>query len=183
MTGLCFAGFDPSIASCGIAAVYRHPGRYELLAAKRVATKASDPLELRVAIIGKELGALIRAFHPEVVGIEEQRQAQRGGFERGEFNYDNTKTLIVMGAAIMCAVDFGARPLLLSPQRAKIAVLGKGAGHADKKFVQARVMAMTGATRIPLDASDAVAIAIAAAQLSSGFVTPGDREGMRRAIR
>jgi crossover junction endodeoxyribonuclease RuvC len=161
---LVVASFDPSIGSAGVSAVRRAARGYDLLEARTVRTSADDPLEQRARVLWDALAALVRRHHATVLVIEQQAGAQVGAWEREEFNADNSKTVTTVGLALGVAFAYGARPLLLSPQQAKIAVLGRGNAHADKHRVREMVRRITGARKITLDASDAVALAIAGAQ-------------------
>ncbi len=163
MTALAFAGFDPGVTNPAVACVRRTATGYELLAAKTARTKPSDPLELRLRVIWELVSSLIRSFQPAVLGIERQAGAQVGAWRNQEFNADNSKTLWTCGVALGAALAYGAEPRILDPKTAKIAVLGKGYGNADKKTVQAWCEAITGA-KLSQAAADAVALAIAASQ-------------------
>lgn len=159
-----FAGFDPGIGSPAVAVIRRLARGYELLAAKTLRTSPKDTLEERLAAIWAGLSPVLRELHPGELGIERQAGAQVGAWERGEFNGDNSKTLWTCGVAFGCAVAYGVVPVIIDPKRAKIAVLGKGAGSAEKRVVRDRIQAMMGAAKLTLDASDAVALAIAVSQ-------------------
>lgn len=164
---MLFAGFDPSITAAGIALVRRVPNGYELVDARVVRTSASDTIVERCTAIWRALSAVLREGYPQRLTIEEQHGPQVGAYERGEFNADNSKTIVTVGLAMGCALAYGVPVVIMSPQQAKIAVLGKGGGHAEKSVVQAAVMRVTRAPkRIAQDAADAVALAIAGAQHS-----------------
>lgn len=158
------AGFDPGITSPGIALVTRLSVGYQLDEHRVVRTKTKDHDLDRYHQIFRAVAEVLTKWHPVALVIEEQRGAQVGAFKSGQFNGDNSKTLIVVGAAMGAAFAYGVNVVMVRPQGAKIAVLGPKMGNADKKQVQAAVLAITGA-QVPQDAADAVALAIAGAQL------------------
>lgn len=159
------AGFDPSITAAGLAVIERRGAELpQVLELATIRTESADPIEQRYRTIFDAVGRRVREHHIELVAIEEQRQAQLGAMQRGEFNYDNSKTLIALGAAIGAAFAYGAEIVFVAPQTVKVAVLGKGGGRATKQQVKDAVRALiarAGIKRFSADAADALATAIA----------------------
>ncbi len=159
-----FAGFDAGISSPGLGVVTRLPAGYRLEAHRVVRTKPRDTLEARCRLIFQAIAEVLTTWHPLALVIEEQRGAQVGAFQRGQFNADNSKTLVTVGVAMGAAFAYGIPVVLLTPKRGKLAVCGPKMGNADKKQVQDAVFRITGA-KVPQDAADATAFAIAGSQL------------------
>jgi len=157
-------GFDCGITSPGLGVITRLATGYRLDAHRVVRTKASEPLEARCHRIWQALSSAIAQWRPALVAVEEQAGAQVGAYKRGDFNADNSKTIMTVGLALGAAFAYGIDVTLIKPQRAKIAVCGPKMSRADKREVQAAVERITG-VRVPQDAADAVANAIAAAQM------------------
>lgn len=153
-------GVDPSITACGLGVVDRATRAILLIETIRSDTSESD--EVRFRRIHARVCAAIRSTRARAVAVEEQRRVQAGAHGRGEFNANNSKVSIVVGIAMAAAWAHGFPVFMVTPQRAKIAVLGKGAGNADKSRVKAAVARMVGADGVfSADAADAVAIACA----------------------
>lgn len=154
-------GVDPSIAACGIAAVDRAPRKILHLETVRSDTDSTDAA--RFQHIYARICTVLRATRARAIVVEEQRRVQAGAHGRGEFNANNSKTMVVFGLACAAAWAHGFPVFVVTPQQAKNAVLGKGNGNAKKPQVKAAVLRMLGpdAGRFSADAADAVAIACA----------------------
>lgn len=160
-------GADPGITACGLALVELGAGSSpRLVVTKRIATKASEPLGARLGVIWRVASELVIAHHPLVIAIEEQSGAQVGAFHRGDFNVDNSKTMIVVGLLVGCAHAYGIPVVWVRPQQAKLAVTGKGGRSADKAQIKRAVAAICGVEVGVLTeaGADAAAIAIAGAR-------------------
>lgn len=162
--GMVIAGFDPSIASAGLCVLERRPNGYRKLHHQVIRTKSADRPAVRVATIWDALSDAFRRYHPSCLVIEDQRGVQAGKHRDGEFTVDNSKTVGVAYVAMACARFFRIDVVEVQPKTAKIAVLGKGSGSADKRQVQAIVERLVG-EKLPLDASDAATMAIHGFQL------------------
>jgi Holliday junction resolvasome RuvABC endonuclease subunit len=159
-------GFDPGM-DCGIAVIKREGPRPELLFTQRVLTipKHGDD-SVRYARICRELALVVDLYRPRLVVIEDQKGVQVGAMGRGEFNGNNTKASVVVGCAIGIATDWDVPVQFVGAMRAKIALLGPGHGHADKKAVQRGVRIIFGLKAdLSEPESDAVAIALSGRML------------------
>jgi len=113
---------------------------------------ARDPLPLRLSRIYRELESLIREHGPDEVAIEEVFYA---------LNVKSALTLgQVRGVAMLAAAVAGLPVAEYSPLTIKSSVVGYG--RAEKRQVQHMVTRLLQLERVPepLDASDALAIAI-----------------------
>lgn len=126
---MIFLGLDPSIAALGFGLLELDGVRRRFVAAGTIRTRADAELEARLVHITTEVGALVRAHHPQRAGIEELRFVNAGE-SRARVNVDNSKSFMASGAAFAACLAYGCVPVLVNPQRAKVAVLGPGGGHA-----------------------------------------------------
>lgn len=165
-------GFDTGIVAAGLACVELGAANPRLVAQQRVATAAKDPIEARLAKIWHALARLILVHRPLVLGIEEQSGAQAGAFKRGDFNVDNSKTMMVAGLAVGCALAYGIPVVWVKPQAAKLAVTGKGGRSADKHQVKRAVAAIcqVDVAELTEAGADAAAVAIAAGRLHRAWM-------------
>jgi len=117
-----------------------------------VRLNARDPLEAKLAIIYRELCAVIREFEPEIVAIEDV------------FYAVNAKSALklghVRGVAMLAVAECGLRVAAYAPLAVKSAVVGYG--KAEKCQVQAMVARLLNLPSLPEppDVADALAIAI-----------------------
>jgi Holliday junction resolvasome RuvABC endonuclease subunit len=164
-TSAIILGFDPGIASPGVALIARKPaGGYRLIEHRVIRTTNTKSRQLslidRYNMIADGLSELIVRHKPTEAAIEEQSGVQAGAFKSGEFNASNSKTMVVVGAALAVCRVYRVPVFMIRPQRAKIAVCGPKSSKAEKPEVQAAVSRLIG-QEIPQDASDAVAQAVA----------------------
>ena len=145
-------GIDPGTASTGWGVVEARGQQLRALDTGVVETQASEPLELRLGRIFRDLDRLLEEHRPDAVAVEEiffgrnVRTAFSVGQARG----------VVLGAAGMRAIPCFA----YTPQAVKLSVCG--AGQAQKDQVQRMVKALLGLGAVPDSdhAADALAVAI-----------------------
>jgi len=160
-------GIDPGTRVVGYGAVVANPRGPRLFGAGVLKPGAGLDVPLRLAAILSEFEALLQEVRPDIVVVEQAfasrnlQSALRIGEARG----------IILAAAARC----GSRIVQFAPAVAKKALVGNGA--ADKTQVAAMVAATLGLSEAPkpLDATDALALALAhvlrsklAARLGSG---------------
>ena len=160
-------GIDPGLTRCGVAVVDGGPGR--TLAAVHIGVLRTDPdmpIENRLAAVTQGLAELIDEHGPDAIAIERV------------FSQQNVRTTMATAQAaamgLLLAGQRGIPVALHTPTEVKAAVTGNG--RADKAQVTAmvvRILRLPGPPK-PVDAADAVAIAIC--QLWRG-------EGQRRLAR
>lgn len=148
-------GIDPGLTRCGFGLVEGSLNGLESFRAVHAGvleTDASLEVELRLAQIHVDLGALLEEFQPDTVVVE------RVFFQR------NVKTAIPVAQASGIAVGLaGSRGIAVrqfTAQQVKLAVSGYGA--ASKAQVQSMVARLCGLTTTPepADAADALGLAI-----------------------
>jgi Holliday junction resolvasome RuvABC endonuclease subunit len=138
---------------------------------KTVHTGTSAPLHDRIGEIYEGINVACDAFIDldfveVVVACETQAGVQEGKRRSGETSADALLVQQVVGIARALALRYHLRFVDVSPQEAKIAVLGRGGSTADKAQVNRAVRALVTGLPDKMDehSSDAVAIAIAGAR-------------------
>lgn len=158
-------GVDPSVACCGLGAIDRDTRKILLLETVRTSTEHTDAARFRY--IYQRICAALRSSRARALAVEEQRRVQAGAQSRGEFNADNSKTMVVFGLAMAAAWAHGIPAFVVTTQRSRIALLGKGRGNAKKADVKRAVDRMAGEAFgvFSTDAAEAIAIACGVSQL------------------
>lgn len=140
------ASVDPGLAHVGWAVGARYGAKLDLIESGYIETEPSEDLDLRLRTIWVGLAKPFKAYRPAVVGVENQSpasvgkrvmqlKAARSGEKAGGWNASNDQVFEVVGIAKAVAWSFGARVVLFTPERAKIAACGPGKGRATKSEV------------------------------------------------
>jgi crossover junction endodeoxyribonuclease RuvC len=148
-------GIDPGTLVVGYGAITIRSRSTGFLGAGVVRAGRGSPVPERLARIQERLLALLEEIRPDLVVIERAFAAKnvQSALRIGEGR----------GVALACAAAFGAEVLEIPPASAKKSVAGHGAAG---KAQVARMVAVALGLREPpkpLDASDALALALAAA--------------------
>ncbi|MGE0478856.1 MAG: crossover junction endodeoxyribonuclease RuvC [Phycisphaerae bacterium] len=152
-TGLQRTGY--AILSAGSRA-----GEYRLVEAGVVRIRPQAALEIRLAELLANIGALLDAHAPRLLACEELYA-----------HYKHPRTAILMGHArgvvLAAAAARALRVIPVSATRVKKTLTGNG--HASKAQVQRAVAATLGLARVPepSDVADAIAIALCGLRLAS----------------
>ncbi len=145
-------GIDPGLAATGFGVVDGDGRAATVVTLGAIRTSAKDARAQRLAQIAEFIGALIEEHRPQELAIEQQYVAHnvRSAFAIGE----------VRSAAMVAAATRGVAVHEYAPAAVKEAVTGYGA--APKEQVRHMVMVHLGLSEqpSPLDASDALAIAL-----------------------
>lgn len=146
-------GIDPGSRFTGYALVERSGNRLRCLRAGRFSLKGELPERLEQLFRG--LDALIHDERPELAAIE------------GIFHARNAGSALILGqargAAVVCCRLAGLEVLEYAPSTVKQAIVGTG--RAEKEQVRKMLCMILGLQELPsLDASDALALAVCAAQ-------------------
>ncbi len=145
-------GIDPGTAITGYGVISEADGGPRALAYGVIRTPAKQELSLRLVTIYAELNALLDAYTPDAVAVEEV------------FFSKNARTALSVGHArgvVLLAVAQRGIPLFhYKPTQVKQAVTGYGG--ADKRQIQEMMRMLLGLDDIPRpdDAADALAIAL-----------------------
>lgn len=146
-------GIDPGLTRCGYGCLeWSGPNRVRALSAGVIRTDASEALPQRLATMHAEMTSLIDEFAPTVVAIE-----------RVLFQVNVSTAMAVghaSGVVMAAAATAGCDVVQYSPNEIKLAVTGYGS--ADKQQVERMVRAQLKIDKElkPVDAADAVAVAL-----------------------
>jgi len=157
-------GIDPGLSRCGYAVIDFDGRNAEAVEYGLIRTSSKEPSTKRLKDIAAELGKVIDEFGPTECAIE------RVYFHR------NVSTAIdvamVMGAALVLAMEKGLETRQYAPLQVKRAIVG--VGRADKLQVQKMVATHYRLEEIPKppDVADALAVALTHAYLRNSYYDP-----------
>lgn len=155
---MIYLGIDPGTATTGFGIIKKTKNtkqEYEILEFGVVLTPKTDSDSKRLQIIYEDLGALIKKYKPDFIGIEKL------------FFATNARTAMTVsqarGIALLVSEQANVPILEFTPLQVKNTLCGYG--KADKKQVQSMVQQTFKLKNIPKpdDAADALAIALCAA--------------------
>ncbi len=153
-------GIDASLRGTGLAVIEQQGSRITSLHWEVVKMNAKAPHSECLRSIRERMDAVIATHQPEAAAIE------------GGFFFKNAKVAMILGevrgVAISCCATAEVPIFEYSPRRAKQNITGWGA--APKEQVARMVMSVLGLSEAPpLDATDALALALCHAQTSRGL--------------
>ena len=155
-------GIDPGTTATGFGLIRARGDRLHLLEAGVLRSASGLPLPLRIRQLCAELEALLDRARPDEIALEGLFAAR---------NIRSALTLAQLRGAFLLIL--ARREVLLaeySPRAVKQAVTGQGG--APKEQVRSMVLRLlgtaAGASPVPLDASDALAVAICHAHTATG---------------
>lgn len=150
-------GIDPGSRRTGWGVVERKAGRLVGIAASVITLDGDADIAVRLGTLAKELSAVIAEFKPSEAAVEDVFQAK---FARSALVLGQAR-----GVVLATAADAGLTVTAYPPAVVKRAIAGSG--RSEKDQVARLVGAILGLTKLPaVDATDALAIAIAHAQRS-----------------
>jgi crossover junction endodeoxyribonuclease RuvC len=167
-------GLDPGLARVGYGLIRVEGSRYRHLDHGVIRTRAQAGTGPRLLQIHDEVERLLREHRPESAGMETLF------FARGTPNA--LQVAEARGVLLLCLIRNGVPVSEYTPSQVKLAVLGRGAGRAEKQQVQEMLKLLLGLKRAPrpYDAADALAIAVC--HCNSSWTTVAARiPGPRRA--
>lgn len=151
-------GVDPGLRVTGYGAIELATRGPRLIEAGVIVPEPGEPLERRLGALYDELCAVLAATQPDVMAIEELWTA-----------YRNPSTAVLMGHArgVLCLAAHcaGVRVRHLGHSHVKRVLVGSGAARKDqvKRMVMVQLRLVT--TPQPNDVSDALALALALANI------------------
>lgn len=156
-------GIDPGSIRTGYGCVDTDGSRHRLVSCGAITSKTGALLPARLARIYEELTRLLAEASPEAVVIENLFHAKH---VRSALTLGHAR-----GVAVLAAVQTGVPVVEYTPAEIKQAVVGHG--RAEKTQVQRMIMLLLGLDTAPspLDASDALAVAICHAHQCGGRPT------------
>jgi crossover junction endodeoxyribonuclease RuvC len=145
-------GIDPGLTRCGYGAVRRQGGTLVAVTHGVIGTSPDDGLPDRLAALERGIAALLDEIRPSAVAVE-----------RLLFQH-NVRTAVAVGQAsgiVLASTAHRRVPVThYSPNEVKLAVTGSGtAGKAQVQAMVTRVLRLDEAPT-PVDAADALALAI-----------------------
>jgi crossover junction endodeoxyribonuclease RuvC len=150
-------GIDPGTRVTGYGAVDRHGGRFRCVTHGVVKPPARAGLGERLVVLHDALDELVRRVAPDVVAVEDCFYAKdaRAMLKLGQ----------VKGLVLLVAARAGIEVCEYPPRRVKQSVVGNGNATKEQvRFMVERIVAgvaqVAGERRLPLDLTDAVAVAV-----------------------
>jgi crossover junction endodeoxyribonuclease RuvC len=145
-------GVDPGTLSTGYGVVQRTGSGVRLVTSGAISNPSTRPLPDRLRTIHDVLTGIIGRYHPHEFAIE---TAFYGKNAQSALKLGHAR-----GVAILCAVQRGLPTTEYSPRAVKKSVVGTGAASKEQVQYMVREILRLGPQTMPLDASDAVAVAI-----------------------
>ena len=145
-------GLDPGTLVTGYGFVARTDAGMTLVAYGTIQNERGRPMPLRLQRIHDELTGLIEKYHPDEFAIESSFY--------GKNAQSALKLGYARGVALLAAVDRHLPTTEYSPREVKKAVVGNGNASKEQVRFMVRSLLCMDASRLPLDSSDALAIAI-----------------------
>ncbi len=146
-------GIDPGSINTGYGCVETVGNRFAPISHGVIkAGSSSDPVASRLDKIDRELRYIMKEVRPAAVSIEEAFYGKnvKAAFRIGE----------VRGIAILAATQLGIEVFQYSPAVVKKSVVGNGNAHKTQVLEMVRMILGIREEKIPLDASDALAMAV-----------------------
>jgi Holliday junction resolvasome RuvABC endonuclease subunit len=166
-------GIDPGFAFLGIGVLDMSNSAARVLHHETFKTTTKDTDSDRLDALCERIICMIDEYQPALVGYENQAMAEVGaqmrrekqaeeGVAAGGTSYSSRRVHEISGA-IRCAARLFELPCYcLAPATIKVAVLGKGGGHAKKDRVKLAVRTIFHVKGCSEHAADAIAIGLAA---------------------
>ncbi len=149
--GRVVAGIDPGLARTGYGFIAAEGERCRVLESGTIVTDSHLPEAERLRVLYAQLLGRFRRLRPELVVVE-----------RLFFNRNARSALSVgqaRGVALLAAARAGVRVVEVSPQQAKLAVSGQGAGTKEQVGFMVRALLKLQGSPGP-DEADALAVAL-----------------------
>jgi crossover junction endodeoxyribonuclease RuvC len=162
-------GLDPGLARVGYGLVRVEGSRYRHLHHGVIRTRAGAGAGSRLSAIHDQVERILLEYHPDSAGIETLffSKATPSALQVAE----------ARGVLLYCLAEHRVPVQEYTPGQVKLAVLGRGAGRAEKQQVQEMLKLLLGLKRLPrpYDASDALAIALCQCNATWGTVAERKR--------
>lgn len=149
---------DPGLTRCGIGVINSNP--LSLIDVGVLKSHAESPLEQRLMEIDQQIRNWINQHSPDVIAIERV------------FSQHNVRTVMgtaqVAGIALLAAAQADIRVVLHTPSEVKAAVTGSGRAKKDQVANMVQQILKLESIPKPVDATDALALAICHVWRGSG---------------
>jgi crossover junction endodeoxyribonuclease RuvC len=145
-------GIDPGSDRTGYGCIDSDGSRHRLVVCGAIATRSCKTFPDKLALIHRELSALIAARRPAIVAVE------------NVFHAANVRSALKLGhargVALLAAVEQGVEVAEYTPAEIKRAVVGYGRAEKHQVGEMVRLLLGLGDVPEPHDAADALAVAI-----------------------
>lgn len=163
-------GFDPGLATLGFGVLDLQPASTRVLEYGDIGEPdAQLPNAERLNRICVKVDGIMNRWCPDVMGIEAQAGVHVGKDREGQPGHLSLRFVhAVTGILRMAACTALAEAIPCyepQPVSVKVALLGRGHGHAEKAAIKAGVERLLGVKRPSSHAADALAVAICAVRL------------------
>ena len=141
---------DPGLTRCGIGVI--ESNSMSLIAVGVLKSGAEEAIEKRLMQIDLQIREWIKLHRPDVIAIERV------------FSQQNLRTVMgtaqVAGVALLAAAQFDIKVVMHTPSEVKAAVTGSGRAKKDQVAQMVQRILKLDAIPKPVDATDALALAI-----------------------
>ena len=141
---------DPGLTRCGIGVI--ESNSMSLIAVGVLKSSAEEAIEKRLMQIDLQIREWIKLHRPDVIAIERV------------FSQQNLRTVMgtaqVAGVALLAAAQFEIKVVMHTPSEVKAAVTGSGRAKKDQVAQMVQRILKLDAIPKPVDATDALALAI-----------------------
>jgi crossover junction endodeoxyribonuclease RuvC len=147
-------GIDPGTVKCGYGIIKKTENKRECLGYGVIYVPSKLEMPNKLAYIYNEIENIIRQYSPEECAVE---TAFYGKNIQSALKLGYSK-----GTAIIASIRSGLKVSEYSPKEVKKSVTGRGAASKEQVNFMIKTLLNLGTKDIPLDASDALAIALCA---------------------
>jgi crossover junction endodeoxyribonuclease RuvC len=162
-------GIDPGSERTGYGCVETDGQRHELATCGAITVPARAAFPERLRLIHEQLIGLLRHWQPDVVALENL------------FTAVNVRSALKLGhargVAMLAAVECGLAVVEYSPAEIKRAVVGYGRAEKHQVAEMVRLLLRLDEVPTPMDASDALAVAICHVHAAGRVVAPNGQAG------
>lgn len=162
-------GVDPGSERTGYGCVDTDGQRHQLATSGAIAVPARAAFPERLRLIHDQLVELLRQWRPDVVALESL------------FTAVNVRSALKLGhargVAMLAAVECGLAVVEYSPAEVKRAVVGYGRAEKRQVAEMVRLLLRLDEAPTPMDATDALAVAICHVHAAGRVVAPPGQAG------
>lgn len=162
-------GWDPGLATLGFGVLESLPASTRVLDHGDIGEPADADIGERLNRICIAVDHIMNKYCPDAMGIEAQAGVHTGKDREGQPTHISLRYVhAVTGILRMAGCTALAEPIPIyepQPSSIKLALLGRGSGHAEKDQIKAGVQRLFGVKRCNSHEADAIAVAVCALKL------------------
>ena len=160
-------GIDPGLARVGYGLIRFEGSRFRYLTHGVIRTSSRASMGSRLQSIHDAIERLLEEHRPDAAGMETLFFARRSP--------SALDVAQARGVLLLALAQYGISVGEYTPSQIKLAVLGRGAGRAEKRQIQEILKLLLGLKRLPrpYDAADALAIAVCHCNSTWSNLAPG----------